>query len=104
MKYIYETRNICSIDDFTTPSHCSVNVVSVDQYIPEGYIGILDPLKMYQRDGIYGKRKILRAGNNKITVRLENRTSHAIDWAAGCCVAKLRIINIDKLLTDEEAE
>jgi hypothetical protein len=104
MKYIDENRRICSIDEFTTPAHGSVNVVSVDQYIPEGYLGILDPLKMYQRDGIYGKRKILRAGNHEIMVRLTNRTSQSIDWEKGCCVAELRLLHIDKILADEETE
>ena len=104
MKYIDETRKICSIDEFTTPAHGSVSVVSVDQYVPEGYIGILDPLKMYQRDGIYGKRKILQAGNNKIKIRLENKTSQAIDWEKGCCVAELHLLNVNKLLKDEEME
>lgn len=104
MKYIDEIRRICSISKLTIPSHGSVSVQSADQYIPAGYLGILDPLKIYQRDGIYGKRKILKSGNNKITVRLENRTSHDVYLETGCYIAKLRLLDINKLIVDEETE
>lgn len=104
MKYIDEIRRICSISKLTIPAHGSVSVQSADQYIPAGYLGILDPLKIYQRDGIYGKRKILKSGNNKITVRLENRTSHDVYLETGCYIAKLRLLDINKLIVDEETE
>ena len=75
-----------------------------NQYIPEGCPGILDPLEFNKRYGIYGARQILNAGDHAITVTLENRTSEMIPFEAGCVLVELRIISINKMLENAEAE
>ena len=102
MKYIYEYKKIRSDYEITILAHSSANIILGNQYIPEGCLGILDPLKFNERYGIYGTRQILNAGDHAITVTLENRTSDAIPFETGCVLAELRIINIDKLLADDD--
>lgn len=102
MKLNYEYRKIRSTYEITILAHSSANIILGHQYIPDGCLGILDPLKFNERYGIYCKRQILNAGDHAITITLENRTSEAIPFETGCVLAELRIINIDKLLADDE--
>ena len=104
MKYSYEYKKIRSTYEVTILAHSSANIILGNQYIPDGCLGILDPLEFNERYGIYGKRQILNAGDHAITVTLENRTSEAIPFETGCVLAELRIINIDKILENAEEE
>jgi len=104
MKLNYEYRKIRSNYEITILAHSSANIILGNQYIPEGCLGILDPLKFNECYGIYGTRQILNAGDHAITVTLENRTSEMVPFETGCVMAELRIINIDKILENAEAE
>ena len=104
MKYSYEYIKIRSTYDITILAHSSANIILGHQYIPEGCLGILDPLEFNKRYGIYGKRQILNAGDHAITLTLENCASEMVSFETRCVFAELRIINIDKILEDAEAE
>lgn len=104
MKYSYEYRKIRSTYDITILAHSSASIILGNQYIPDGCLGILDPLEFNKRYGIYGERQILNSGDHEINIRLENRTSEIVPFETGCVLAELRIINIDKILEDAEAE
>lgn len=104
MKLKYEYRKIRSTYEIIILAHSSANIILGNQYIPEGCLGILDPLEFNERYGIYGTRQILNAGDNEIKLKLENRTSDMVPFETGCVFAELRIINIDKILENAEAE
>lgn len=104
MKYNYEYRKIRSNYEVTILAHSSANIILGHQYIPEGCLGILDPLKFNEQYGIHGKRQILNSGDNEIKLKLENRTSDMVSFETRCVLAELRIINIDKILENAETE
>lgn len=104
MKYSYEYRKIRSTYEVTILAHSSANIILGNQYIPEGCLGILDPLEFNKRYGIYGTRQILNAGDNEIKLRLVNRTSEMMSFETRFIFAELRIININQILEDAEAE
>lgn len=104
MTFNYEYRKIRSNYKITILAHSSVNIIFGNPYIPNGCIGILCPSKFNERYGIYGTRQILDAGDNAITVTLENRTRDIVQFETGRTLAELLIINIDKMLENAEAE
>ena len=97
MKYIDEIRKIRSSYEISILAHNGVSARLGHQYIPEGYVGILEPLSLYRRDGIYGARQILYPGDNKIRVILENHTGELISLEEGCVIAELHLLNVNKL-------
>lgn len=98
MSFNYEYRKIVSTYKITILAHSSVSIILGNPYIPDGCLGILCPLKFNERYGIYGTRQILNAGDNAITVTLENRTRYIVQFETGRTLAELLIFNIDKIL------
>lgn len=93
-KYMDEIIKIRSTYEVTLLSHSSVNIILRNIYIQNGCVGILDPLKFYERFGIFGTRQIVNEGEQSVTVKLENRASEIVQFETGCVFAELRIISL----------